>query len=79
MTTLMIDQLKDIDAKIVIADCEDRFVMFSNGVVLPITQVFDEFGNETDDDEDVRLIVFGSDEMGWGEMQVDGLKRVGWQ
>jgi len=73
---LLINRLDEADIRIERADCEGRFVVFTDGTVLPITRVFDELGNETSDDDRAALIEFGSSETGWGELEVHGVKWV---
>jgi len=71
MTPLLIDRLKAANARIEIVDREAMFVMFSDDTILPITAKFDRYGRETDDNEAVQMIEFGSDETGWGELNLD--------
>jgi len=70
----LIDRLMEADVRIERAYVESQFILFENGIVLPITCWFDADGNVTEDVMEVCAIEFGSDEDGWGEMAVDGIE-----
>jgi hypothetical protein len=42
-----------------------RKILLDNGAVVPITNMFDEQGHDTDDTDEAMSVVAGDDEQGW--------------
>ena len=56
-----------------------RYVVFDNGIKLPITGFLDDDRNETDDPEQYSYYEFGTDEFGYGVGDFDFYEMPSWK
>lgn len=56
-------------------DLNDMTVTLNSGDLLPITRMFDEDGDETEDRDAAVRIVAGSDGLGWWSVPLDWVEE----
>ena len=56
----------------------ERYVVMAGGLVLPITEMFDENGDETEDRMEVTKVEAGTDEIGYITTKVHDDPNMEW-
>ena len=74
-----IHAMKEAHVLVAVVCIEKYYVVFDNGVVLPIQGFLDDDRQPTDDGSEMRYYEFGDEVHGYGTGDLDAYQMVSWE
>lgn len=71
--------MREAHIRVAAVSIKKFYVVFDNGVVLPITGFLDDGREATDDAYEMRYFEFGDDEHGFGIGDLDAYDMISWE